>query len=512
MAEGQPRNMFYDMNVTTFNGASPFEDFEQEVRALLRARPGLSAEQQKNPVYRHLGRDVRQELACQPSIDSGDDLLKCLAKVYEDRRPLNTLKSWSRTPQMKLRPVSVKGEMGQMSNVNDALIMLDTRPTDYSTCTDEEPDSDPDFEPDPQPSLSNIDRLSLADTSNEGNEKSEDDLGEESPARREDFFNVTEASKLPLKFCGHRWLENVPAAERALQIWPAILRYLSAVKKGTVNKPGCKSFLTLVVVDKEGGYLFKAKLHTFIFTAQIAKPFLEKFQADAPLSPFLGADLFALTKRLYSLILTPEYGITVSEASQLKMPKDLPSSAFKQEADFNISHQAEVILKEMKEAGRFQHNVTILSKSPLKYDFANYIQCLDPTVITLEPIKAKKLFKKVAEHLSATKWIQGDEVDQVFFDFETVDRLSQSTVRYSGERLDEFFMEHGRLDSSPVLKKIIQMVLLLSHGNADVESGFSTNKEATVENLLEESLVAKSLICQHVKDNGPLAELPINKK
>ncbi|RUS86093.1 hypothetical protein EGW08_006113 [Elysia chlorotica] len=91
MAEGQPRNMFYDMNVTTFNGASPFEDFEQEVRALLRARPGLSAEQQKDLVYRHLGRDVRRELACQPSIDSGVDLLKCLAKVYGDMRPLNTL-------------------------------------------------------------------------------------------------------------------------------------------------------------------------------------------------------------------------------------------------------------------------------------------------------------------------------------------------------------------------------------------------------------------------------------
>lgn len=353
-------------------------------------------------------------------------------------------------------------------------------------------------------------------------------LFKESPARREDFFKVTEASKLPLKFCGHRWLENVPAAERALQIWPAILRYLSAVKKGTVNKPGCKSFLTLV--DKEGDYLFKAKLHTFIFVAKIAKPFLEKFQADAPLSPFLGADLFAMTKRLYSLILTPEYVMTVTKASHLKIPKDLPSNAFKREADFSLGHQAEVILKELKEAGKvselklkdFRQNFLkfikgmvnkILSKSPLKYDIVSFIQCLDPTVITLEPIKAKKLFKKVTEHLSLTKWIQGDEVDQVLYDFETlVDRLSQSTVRYNGERLDEFFIEHGQLDSSPALKKVIQMVLLLSHGNADVERGFSTNKEATVENLLEESLVAKRLICQYVKDNGPLAEIPINKK
>ncbi|GFO29149.1 hypothetical protein PoB_005565400 [Plakobranchus ocellatus] len=52
-----------------------------------------------------------------------------------------------------------------MFNVSDAQILLDNIPTDYSLCTDEEPDPDPDdpnFTPDSLPSLANVDRLSLA--------------------------------------------------------------------------------------------------------------------------------------------------------------------------------------------------------------------------------------------------------------------------------------------------------------------------------------------------------------
>ncbi|GFO09776.1 hypothetical protein PoB_003628100 [Plakobranchus ocellatus] len=55
--------------------------------------------------------------------------------------------------------------IAKMFNVSDAQNLSDNIPTDYSRCTDEEPDSDPDdpdFTPDPLPSLANVDRLSLA--------------------------------------------------------------------------------------------------------------------------------------------------------------------------------------------------------------------------------------------------------------------------------------------------------------------------------------------------------------
>ncbi|XP_060934782.1 oocyte zinc finger protein XlCOF7.1-like [Limanda limanda] len=38
------------------------------------------------------------------------------------------------------------------------------------------------------------------------------------PARREDFTSLTLSSSFPLPFCGHRWVENVPAAERAVEV------------------------------------------------------------------------------------------------------------------------------------------------------------------------------------------------------------------------------------------------------------------------------------------------------
>ena len=42
-----------------------------------------------------------------------------------------------------------------------------------------------------------------------------------------------------------------------------------------------------------------------------------------------------------------------------------------------------------------------------------------------------------------------------------------------------------------------KILLLLSHGQASVEWGFSVNKEIEVENLLKHSLVAQRTICDY---------------
>ena len=44
----------------------------------------------------------------------------------------------------------------------------------------------------------------------------------------------------------------------------------------------------------------------------------------------------------------------------------------------------------------------------------------------------------------------------------------------------------------------MKIVLSLSHGQVEVECGFSLNEEVTVENLLEWNLVARRLLCQFV--------------
>lgn len=43
-------------------------------------------------------------------------------------------------------------------------------------------------------------------------------LFKDSPARREDHSKVTGSSVFPKQYCQHRWLENLPVTERAIEI------------------------------------------------------------------------------------------------------------------------------------------------------------------------------------------------------------------------------------------------------------------------------------------------------
>ena len=52
------------------------------------------------------------------------------------------------------------------------------------------------------------------------------------------------------------------------------------------------------------------------------------------------------------------------------------------------------------------------------------------------------------------------------------------------------------------LFKVVQLLLVLSHGQASVERGFSVNKELEVENLANQSLVAQHLVCDHINAIG----------
>lgn len=84
------------------------------------------------------------------------------------------------------------------------------------------------------------------------------------PARREDFINVTGSSTFALPFCGHRWIENLPVAERALQIWPNILKYVAAVRNKDVNNLPTSSYDTIEVAAKDPFVIAKLEFFTAV--------------------------------------------------------------------------------------------------------------------------------------------------------------------------------------------------------------------------------------------------------
>lgn len=114
------------------------------------------------------------------------------------------------------------------------------------------------------------------------------------PARREDYVTVTKSSVFPLAFCGHRWLENLPVVQRALEVWPSLQLYVDAVKKKELPNPGTGSFETIEATQKDPVIL--AKLHFFATIARTFEPFLKRYQTDEPVMSFLASDLAELMK------------------------------------------------------------------------------------------------------------------------------------------------------------------------------------------------------------------------
>ena len=60
--------------------------------------------------------------------------------------------------------------------------------------------------------------------------------------------------------------------------------------------------------------------------------------------------------------------------------------------------------------------------------------------------------------------------------------------------------------------KLVKMLLVLSHGQATVERGFSVNKQVETDNLYEESVVAKRTICDYVSYVGGIQNVDVTNK
>lgn len=121
-------------------------------------------------------------------------------------------------------------------------------------------------------------------------------LFKDSPACCEDYTSVTGSNSFPLNFCTHRWLENVPVVERALEMIPFVVQHITTAKSGKVTEPKNKSFGN----DQQSvkGPLLTAKLNFFLLIAKEIQPFLTKYQADKPLLPFFDTEMKNLVQEL----------------------------------------------------------------------------------------------------------------------------------------------------------------------------------------------------------------------
>ena len=305
---------------------------------------------------------------------------------------------------------------------------------------------------------------------------------------------------------------------------------LSVSKRPRYNK----SYDTLVTHHKYP--LVVARLHFFRYIASILKALLVRFQTDRPMVPFLSEELDSIIRRLLSLFIKKKV-LTEAGTPHALMKIDIQKkenrllldhlglgSATKSElAKTNVSEDVKskfkngctvMLVKPVKLIEK------IIERSPLKYSIVRYAECFNASEMVNCAdsciLKSSNLIQGLYE-LKILSEKEADNAKQEYQEF-----ISSLCIEKKDDFLS-FNMDSGRLDvffggylhhndKFSNMWKVCKVILTLSHGQADVERGFSINKEMLVDNMRQTSLINQRLIFDHLSvENTELADFTISK-
>ena len=302
---------------------------------------------------------------------------------------------------------------------------------------------------------------------------------------------------------------------RALEVWPNIVKFVNAVKEKKFIDPNSKSYETIKSSCSDP--LLPTKIAFFASVAKQITPFLTAFQTDKPMLPFMSTSVYALVKSLMGRFIKNE--LMAEATSVLKILKIKPTDK-EQQLDYlkvDVGFVAQQMLKEksskLSERQVLQFRVEskdflartvakLLDKTPINYRLVRSMSCLDPRLMALEKEVCEKKMKRILEILVEARRLKSAECDEVMYqfsqfldycsvnpDFENFDPIESTS------RVDTLLYEH-MADDKQLAKvwQVVKLLLLMSHGQATVERGFSVNKEVGVENVSERSFITQRIV------------------
>ncbi|KAK0052348.1 Adult enhancer factor 1 [Biomphalaria pfeifferi] len=247
--------------------------------------------------------------------------------------------------------------------------------------------------------------------------------------------------------------------------------------------------------------------------------------------PFIAEDLFTTIKSLLRRILQAE------TLSKLKSPRNLIAHDLKSKDIFLAYSKIEIgiasskVLQKIKatdlqimtlkdECRQFISSLVakLLDKSPVMICLVQKLSCLNPSLIASSPQLAASQFRDLLTILADSGRISLNDCDQIYNKFiKCLVALVENNVKPKFELfhpatgcLDDFlYINFKPLDAA--LWDALRPLLLLSHGQATVERGFSYNKEVMIENMHKETLVAQRRVCDFLKVNGGVLDVAITK-
>ena len=155
-----------------------------------------------------------------------------------------------------------------------------------------------------------------------------------------------------------------------------------------------------------------------------------------------------------------------------------------------------------------------MEKSPAQYKLVQQISALNPQFMTHNSPEASTRFHDVLLLLMEAKWLTDKECDQAFYQFYSLCTERHKLEQYSsGENVDACY--HVLLSISAKfgeMWKTVRLCLLLSHGQASIERGFSVNKEVLQTNIGTDTTVALRTVHQAIRTAGGVTSVTIMKE
>ena len=161
--------------------------------------------------------------------------------------------------------------------------------------------------------------------------------------------------------------------------------------------------------------------------------------------------------------------------------------------------------------------VKLLGNCPLQYALVRNLGWLNPQSICAKREQCIEQLKRCLAILTDSKLFSVDACEDVvkqFKEFSSDHAANPDFVSFEvgSSQLDIVLSNSMGINKKyPVLWTFAKKLLLLSHGQASVERGFSLNKEIMVDNMLQHTLIAQRTIVDYLKSVGGVQNVSITK-
>ena len=287
------------------------------------------------------------------------------------------------------------------------------------------------------------------------------------------------------------------------------------------KRPQNKSYELLLSHVKD--QLVPCKFQFFSFIAGILQSYLVIFQTDRPMLPFVGDELQKIIKNLIRLVFKKS---AIDEAGSIT--NLLKNNWISDRANFldvvNVGaaakdqlEKSQVVSLEKKRKFRNDCGGIILKlllklseRCPLKFSLVRNATSLSPANIAANVDEFSIRFSSLADRLYALNKIKANTADNAKSQYDEFVKFVHLHHKdeflnfdLTKDRLVTFlrFYLSGKKEYED-LWSICIIIFIFSHGQSNIERGFSVNKEILVENMSKSSLIAQRIVYDRLKSEG----------